>query len=202
VIPASVRWSVVTDAAVKALTDYVEAPAALRPERARAFFGALADLKQEYARQLGLGLSPKFPPTVMAADARIDEQMAAGRRPDVVAEALGPGRPPRTLLELQDIGHAVLYCRACEAGGVVFRGDLIEIDDPEPIKRMAGWYDVAESTVRGWRNEALPELPPGSLNAEVLISRTFRAAERYRKWGRSASSVRRRDAKRSTRGAD
>jgi hypothetical protein len=170
-----------------------------RHEAVRSWWSAVEEVLRFNVEALNAGHAPQPPPSeLMTVLRQLADQLAAGIIPDPIRDvaAKGKGRPGAGPMERRDITWAVAYRHACNDDGLLWSGVQVRINDPHPMKTLAGWYGVTRSTVKEWmRKGPISELPaaPGgaddggeasSLSA-LLTTLTKNAGARYARLGPS-----------------
>jgi hypothetical protein len=151
---------------------------------------AVANVWREYPRQIANGNSPTPPPADLAyIMAGLCFDLAVGKMPEPMSEAISEGRTSPSFHEHRDIGLAVAYHKAAKIG-IVHNGYQIKVQDATPTKTISQNFGVASSTVRKWigKNQAA-FLGVNDILPETLVHLMEQAGETYTKAGRSHSAI-------------
>ena len=136
----------------------------------------------------------QFPPEMALDLAFTLEALLEGIVPPSVHSLLSRrGAPGVGPVERHDIETALLYIAAAERGMIY---------DKTPKKTIREMYSVTGRTVRLWSERHKVDLDhwnphwSNDQRGELIHSKVFKSAERYRKLGRSTNAILKRDSKR------
>jgi hypothetical protein len=151
---------------------------------------SVANIWREYPRQIANGNSPAPPPadlaTVMAG---FCFDLAVGKLPASIRQAISEGRTSPSYYESRDIGLAVAYHKAAKHG-IFHNGHQIKVQDATPTKTVSQAFGVADNTVRKWVGKCQPAfLGVNDIVPETLVHLMKEAGKNYAQAGRSHSAI-------------
>lgn len=157
---------------------------------------SVANIWREYPRQIANGNNPTPPPadlaTVMAG---LCHDLAVGKLPAPISDAISEGRTSPSYYESRDIGLAVAYHKAARHG-IAHNGITVKIQDSKPTKTISENFGVKANTVRKWAAKYQPAfLGVNDITSETLVHLMTEAGKTYTNAGRSHSPIGKRPKK-------
>lgn len=168
------------------------ASAGIKPskQQLQEWWRSVANIWREYPRQIANGINPIPPPADLASImATFCFDLAVGKLPAPISEAISEGRTSLGFHENRDIGLAVAYHKATKQG-IAHNGINITVADATPTKTISKNFGVAASTVRKWVANRQPAfLGVHDITNETLIHLMTEAGKTYSNAGRSHSAI-------------
>jgi hypothetical protein len=157
---------------------------------------AVANVWREYPRQIANGSNPTPPPADLATImATLCFDLAVGKLPAPISEAISEGRTSHGFHENRHIGLAVAYHIAAK-NGINHNGHQIKVQDATPTKTVSQAFGVADNTVRKWVSKYQPAfLGVNNIAPETLVHLMNEAGKIYAQAGRSHSAITKRSKK-------